>query len=207
MKTATTETLARERPRSFKDHEVKAILSGAKTQFRVPANEPETAYLDGRAKRLRIGCPCGLSGDRLWVRESFLPCTNGGYVDHKSIRDATYVCFRDGSQKFLSGGYYQEPPRDSGFNWPLGARWRPSSHMPKWASRITLEITEVRVERVQGISITDAEAEGVEWNRGPFRCGHTNPISAFRSLWDSIHGAGAWKRNDWVWAVSFRRIE
>lgn len=82
--------------------------------------------------------------------------------------------------------------------------------MPRWASRITLEITEVRVQRLNEISGPDAEAEGVEWNRGPTRAGHTNPISAFRSLWDSIHGKQPdrrWASNPWVWAITFRRNE
>jgi hypothetical protein len=72
-----------------------------------------------------------------------------------------------------------------------------------------LEITGVKVERLNKISMKDAEAEGVEWNRGPTRDGHTNPVSAFRSLWDSINGKRggcSCADNPWVFVISFRRI-
>lgn len=99
-----------------------------------------------------------------------------------------------------------------------GPRWRPSIHMPRWASRITLEVTDVRLERLQDISEEDAKAEGVatrclaEPDESP-ECsvGFRNPdgfaLDNFRSLWDAINGAESWDANPWVWVVSFRRLQ
>ena len=89
-----------------------------------------------------------------------------------------------------------------------GAGWTPSIHMPRWASRILLEVTSVRVERLQDISEADAVAEGVDF------AGHTDeimhdysPDERFSMLWESINGAGSWNENPWVWVVEFRRVE
>ncbi len=99
-------------------------------------------------------------------------------------------------------------------------KWKPSIHMPRWASRITLEVTGVRVERLQDISEEDAIAEGVEcWEeRGYddaqdfYRNYHTGgdlftAKASYRTLWESINGPGSWERNDWVWVIEFKRIE
>lgn len=88
--------------------------------------------------------------------------------------------------------------------------WKPSIHMPRWASRITLEVTGVRIERLQDISEADARAEGIEQSERtggwlPGNC--AAPEWAFRELWESINGAGSWNANPWVWVVEFRRIE
>ena len=110
--------------------------------------------------------PYGRTGDRLWVRETWGHNPEGpGYV------------------------YRSDGDFDMKFH---GDRWRPSIHMPRWASRITLEVTGVRVERLQDINEEDALAEGVE--------------HAFRSLWESINGPGSWDANPWVWVVEFRRV-
>jgi hypothetical protein len=77
-------------------------------------------------------------------------------------------------------------------------RWRPSIHMPRWASRITLEITGVRVERVQDITEEDARAEG--WDA---ETAGQHPYGWYRDLWESINGVESWGRNDWVWVLSF----
>lgn len=99
--------------------------------------------------------------------------------------------------------------------------WRPSIHMPRWASRITLEVTGVRVERLQEISEDDAKAEGVEpWVIGDgwreyglppsVEAAGTHPLrsarDSFASLWESINGPGSWKANPWVWVIEFRRV-
>jgi len=106
-------------------------------------------------------------------------------------------------------------------------KWRPSAHMPRWASRITLEVTGVRVERLQDISEADAIAEGIErgagfpgWYRGPlagdsaslqqagrdFKIPTAFPHLAYRALWESIHGPDSWDANPFVWVVEFRRV-
>ena len=94
-------------------------------------------------------------------------------------------------------------------NMPAFKMWKPSIHMPRWASRITLEVTGVRVERVQDISIADAMAEGVvecnESLRGLEPCMEWR--YAYEDLWNSINGPGAWDSNPWVWVVGFRRID
>jgi hypothetical protein len=82
--------------------------------------------------------------------------------------------------------------------------------MPRWASRITLEITDVRVERLQDISEEDAIAEGVKWfSSGAVECPGMpeTPVDAYRSLWEKISGSGSWEKNPWVWCISFKRTE
>ncbi|HBS3550839.1 TPA: hypothetical protein ACPXR4_005293, partial [Klebsiella pneumoniae] len=81
-------------------------------------------------------------------------------------------------------------------------KWTPSLHMPRWASRILLEITGVRVERLRSMSQDDARAEGVIAASGPMEAG-----LAFRELWDSIYGEVSWKANPWVWVIEFKRVE
>jgi len=91
-----------------------------------------------------------------------------------------------------------------------GCIWRSPIHMPRWASRITLEITGVRVEQLQDISDEDALAEGVNVHpdfHGKARDSIYSPIQAFRDLWESIHGPGAWEANPWVWVVEFQRVQ
>ena len=93
-------------------------------------------------------------------------------------------------------------------------KWRPSIFMPRWVSRITLEITDVRVERLQDISEADAIAEGVEYlpDVGGWRCymnergGYTYAVTSYRSLWESINGPGSWAANPWVWVIGYRRV-
>lgn len=129
-----------------------------------------------------ITCPYGIPGDRLWVRESHcigipgLP--NGmGIVPIKSeaIKPGMKVVYRQGSN------YGDDPPP-----------WRPSIHMPQWASRITLEITEVRVQKLGAITESDAQAEGVK------------STGEFLELWKSIHQI--WEPSLWVWVLAFRRV-
>ena len=93
-------------------------------------------------------CPHGKPGERLAVKETFLPCKEVGNRHPISIKEATYVCFRDGSQKFRAGSYYQEPPRTGRFNWPCDAIWRSSAVMPRWASRINFELTAVGIQQL-----------------------------------------------------------
>ena len=177
--------------------------------------------IDGEKK---IKCPYGESSDLLWVRETWRPASwdDDGlfrfeYRDGKTMQcniDAIPVtadfeewndrlwnqvsdeCERAGAPTNEEGGYVL----DSSTN-PI--RWRPSIYMPRWASRITLNVTGVRVERLQDISAPDAQAEGlnVPWK-------HT-PILDFQHLWDYINGKRpgcSWANNPWVWAVQFERV-
>jgi hypothetical protein len=134
----------------------------------------------------------GVAGDWLWVRETF------------EIRG--YGAIQDAELRYVSDGqvdYRRIGSDDADKNYrPARFRKIPSIHMPRWASRITLEITKVRVERLQDISEDDALEEGC-------RPGKRFPMCArgvYSDLWDSLHGKGAWERNDWVWVLEFRKL-
>lgn len=180
---------------------IRALLSGAKTQTRrvVKAGQVfgygpmdrwtwSSAIATEHAARF---CPYGKPGDRLWVKETWWERLDHGHgVDPNAVR---YVA--DG-----------EPPE--AYRW----RKRVSIHMPRWASRITLELTGVRVERLNDISEADAMAEGIRvrnhhrWGFAETGFDHNAPTHAFRSLWESISGEGSWSANPWVWCVSFRVV-
>ncbi len=232
----------RERPIPFSAPLVRAILEGRKTQTRRIVQSPAknmqragTTVIKHRppgdpwyrdhvwSMRNRMGvwgdyteadfralCPYGQPGDRLWVREAWQEICEAG----------------DGECHCLPPADEPEPNHrialraDEGWGWV--ETWRPSIHMPRWASRLTLEVTGVRAERLQAISQEDARAEGVvpltpphgsiapdqklssgeRFGDAPHRC-------AFACLWDEINadrGCG-WDINPWVWVVEFRRIE
>lgn len=152
-------------------------------------------------------CPYGHPGDRLWVRETW--CL--GDSNQNGLKISRYAAEDD--QR-----YWRVPSTEDFLKLSVRARsgaWIPSIHMPRWASRITLEITEIRVQRLQDISEDDAIAEGIPQNSGgcfypPGMDGSgqaaPNPQSTARSayglLWDSIHGHGSWDANPWVWCVT-----
>lgn len=169
-----------ERPILFSTPMVHALLAGAKTQTRRIAklNAAGRVEKGGRNWHVEdasavIACPYGHCGDTLWVRESFR-IEQRGNRQTGEIYDV-YVYRADSRMR---------PEFD-----PL--RYKPSIHMPRAASRITLKITDVRLERLHSISLDDCAAEGVaDWVQYGF-------------LWDSINGAGAWAANPWVWCVGF----
>jgi hypothetical protein len=149
--------------------------------------------------------PFGVPGDRLWVRETFY-CDDvfaGDYShgDEEQWRRETY---------YRADGELHDQMAEMTEDDPSAGRsyWRPSIHMPRWASRLTLEITDVRVERLQDISEADALAEGVdplEWSGGP---ANESARAAFRELWESLNAHRApWSSSPWVWVLSFRRVE
>ncbi len=214
----------KERPILFSGEMVRAILDGSKTQTRRPMKpQPEErtgdyakACGDGwswlcHSVQSMVGldedalphlCPIGAPGDRLWVRETW-GCTA---ADHPLCPDGRKPTEGD---KLV----YRANPADD-WQWRGGPGcgdfvWRPSIHMPKWACRLWLEVTSVRVERLQGISSRDAWAEGC-------RCGCTKPTPicrgnavAFSESWDAIYakrGAG-WKDDPWVWVVEFKVVQ
>lgn len=230
----------KERPILFSAPMVRAILEERKTQTRRVVNpQPEPVAFAWRFKGRDIGekiwpqevlqfCPYGQVGDRLWVREAF-----AAFVP---LPDVQY--YKTGIRKFepINGGgfsaarevVYRADGDDVTRPHPLNAtsRWKPSIHMPRWASRLTLEITEIRVERLQEITDKEAIAEGVPPEQhargeddisiafvrthlygimGPFGVGW--PRTRFAKLWSQINGPDSWDANPWVWVVSFRRVE
>ena len=148
----------------------------------------------------RIHCPYGTVGDRLWVRES---C----YISPKDFCDRDDCNWQDdtGYPRLISWSNSDgEAERD------YKIKKTPSIFVPKWACRTWLELTEVRVERVQDISVDDAIAEGAgDWiGECPLRDTRLCKTQLqFAALWESIYGDDAWDKNQWVWVLSFRKIE
>ena len=214
----------KERPILFSAPMVQAIREGRKTQTRrvCKASTISTSlegvdggvatfsrlYGDGPGHEVQedvyqLRCPYGKPGDRLWVREGFKRIASGevknGYGEVRygfayKADGATIWAPRTTIIHDLSGqpdtGPMQFQPRP----------WKPSIHMPRIASRILLEVTDVRVERLQDISEEDVIAEG-RLNEIIYGTGW------YRGLWESIDGAGSWDVNPWVWCVSFKMIE
>ena len=172
--------------------------------------------------------PFGAVGERIWVRETWATLGNedGCYVDWEDNlckgdeRSAARIYRASCEQRPGDYGLWSIP--DDAYWKPhtkehkFEGAWRPSIHMPRWASRILLEITDVRVERLNAISEEDARAEGIIdggcLNCGePEPCGCANPepdaTDAFAYLWQSIYGQESWNANPWVWVISFERIE
>ncbi len=160
-----------------------------------------------------ISCPFGGVGDRIWVRETARCEWQRG--DFKNAAFETGVTYKANGERqtFSSAEQHKTFPRRS--HAANGDRaWHPSIHMPRWASRITLEITDVRVERLNAISQEDAQAEGMEltgWRptySDPDSGGEAmTPYDNFAELWSSIYGDESWKANPWVWVISFKRVE
>lgn len=175
----------RERPVIFSGPMVRAILAGTKTQTRRVLREQAESYVGdllgqrfiypvvrGTAEPVPIRCPYGQPGDRLWVRETW-------------------------SREDVRGIMYRATDKN-----PSTLNWKPSIHMHRADSRLTLELTEVRVQRLLQISEEDAEAEGVE------PVGWEGHAGCFAALWDSINAkrGHSWASNPWVWALTFRRV-
>lgn len=196
----------RERPILFSAPMVRAILAGTKTQTRrawreQPPPGVRVGYVPGETR-----FPYGQPGDQLWVRETWLDarCTGVEVRDPHTLKRTSYAYGADTPP----GSYADQCRKD------YGLKWRPSIHMPRAASRIQLEVTGVRVERLQDISDADARAEGAVCvdeatgrevlfpdasKAGSWRLG-------YRVLWESINGPGSWDANPWVWVVEFRRL-
>jgi len=137
-----------------------------------------------------------LPGEQLWVRETWSADHAAFYPNFPVVYKADMAGFQ------IENGKVFSPEQNAWYPF----RWRPSIHMPRWASRITLEVVSVRVERVQEISEADAKAEGVtRLNCG--QLGMEKWSSAFRNLWIDINGHDSWEQNPVVWVVEFRRIE
>ena len=204
-----------ERPILFSGPMVRALLAGTKTQTRRVFKTrnggvwPHPNDLPGMQQVLRT-CPYGRPGDRLWVRETWMNLQGTG-IERVSGSNEDYAYGADTPK-----GSYGDDQRKC-----FGLKWRPSIHMPRAASRITLEISDRRVERLQDISEADAVAEGI------FRKVRGTPIGdmvetatggqliyadpsqareEYRRLWEQINGPGSWAKNPWVWVLQFKRL-
>lgn len=198
----------KERPILFSGPMVRAILEGRKTQTRrlVKADwiQSDRAPLEVAPGFFHFwcsgehACPLGEPGDLLWVRETHYLVRQQGKQDGAVI-EIDYKADPNHEQRMCP------------------QKWRPSIHMPRWASRITLEITGVRVERLQDISEADAVAEGIEFDPGEggvFHvsrvaggCWSDSAVGSFGKLWKSINGDDSWDANPWVWVVEFKRSD
>lgn len=211
----------RERPILFTPDNARAILERRKTQTRrLMKPQPwrvwgcgvrhgeavvsaHVRYQQGEAD-VWVACRYGAPGDRLWVREAHALVPATAYRGSTGVQQA--INPEEPSEAAVyKAGWDRSPP----------ARWRHAMHMPRWASRLILEIVAVRVERLQVISEADARAEG---------CGRAvdeddidgapdapAPAQTYRGgyrwLWDEINGRGSWDANPYVWVVEFRRVE
>lgn len=155
-------------------------------------------------------CPYGIPGDRLWVRECWTPDHRDFYPHFPAVYKADAAYDYDRNEK----GEVYSPEQKSWYPY----RWRPSIHMPRWASRITLEVVAVRVERLQEISEADSLAEGIH-QFGELEIYGYDPkgtpgtmigataTEAFFWLWQQINSLESWSANPWVWVVEFRKLE
>jgi len=198
-----------ERPILFSGAEVRAILAGTKTQARrIVKPHPDADGLvrlacqslwnDTDAREYR--CPFGVAGDRLWVKETWQHAKVQHCLCSQASEPVPCDDWQEGNGCRADRGQVVYGANGAGVR-----RWRPSVHMPRWASRITLEVTGVRVQRVQDISEEDAMAEGCAGDESGLT--DHGVKNEFAVLWNNIHGPGAWERNEWVFAVSFKRLE
>lgn len=212
----------KERPILFNDQIVRAVLDGSKTQTRriVKPQPPESItagafnptvvdrYGDEQPGAESFGawttdgewavrCPYGKPGDLLWVREahafSVVDPEGRSWHDNQENWDVIYRADLDQS----SGGWLDNEGNE------IPPPWRSSTNMPRWASRITLEITGVRVERLNSITDDDALAEGVDRTNTSIS-GYA--AERFKKLWQVIKGQDSWIKNPWVWVIEFKRI-
>ena len=194
----------KERPILFSTEMVKAILDLEKTQTRRPikpqllSGRSIKKYGDGNewvvyadydpiVSLYRFKCPYGQVGDRLWVRETWCcDCHDPETMSHNDID----VCFKASVET--------QPASD------FCTKWHPSIHMPRWASRINLEITNIRAERVQDISWEDIKQEGIDSNHDNYH----NDICYFTSLWNSVYASRGYsfESNPWVFPIEFKVV-
>jgi len=198
----------------MKDWEVRAIREGRKTQSRQIVKPQPTLFtpspstgcgpfyqqkgreffMDGASAAMN--CPYGQPGDRLWVRETW----SSDFAKHYP-HDCVWYAADDDRKKDITvrngvrGIFSPENQEHVPF------RWRPSIHMPRWASRITLEIVSVRAERLQDISEADALAEGIT------HITMNAPRIEYRWLWGNIKGSNSWDANPWVWVPEFKVVK
>jgi len=207
----------KERPILFSAPMVRALLDGSKTQTRRvvkqldPAMGACTTGNDGLPMPVCwayggpvLHCPYGKPGDSIWVRETW-------YCDHFEVQKGPYLEVPEAHELLV---YRADNERPYEAEQPV---WRPSIHMPRWASRILLEIVSVRVERLQDISDADIVAEGIDMAalaesqdrfdivcKGTGADGRATERTTWRDLWEST--GGDWEANPWCWAITFKRV-
>lgn len=213
----------KERGVIFNGEMVRAILDGRKTQTRrIMKLQPEILgsglrYITESRKQNEVGkyfwcisdalgmrarsavfaCPFGDVGDRIWVRET--------YRVHSRATDVATLVYRASVRNSWTEQTHRVPVAVC--NKPATPeKWTPSIHMPRWASRILLEITDVRVERLRDLSEEDAKSEGIIPSAGGVLPGWEYRIN-FRDLWMDIYGTDNWEANPWVWVIEFKRVE
>ncbi|HCM5084710.1 TPA: hypothetical protein N3K56_003911 [Klebsiella aerogenes] len=234
-----------ERGMIFNSEMVRALLDGRKTQTRRPIKWKQTRFTeigereDGskwpwsedaeHACDYWHPCPFGAIGDRIWVRETW------GVVSHELDEDGRIQSWMPDRPATVihempfGNGYYSGHAiyaADGDFTWGDDdgyedgrSCWKPSIHMPRAASRILLEITDVRVERLNAISEEDAMREGIDADRlaesqDNYDCiadhnmtGRPTAKGYFSDLWQSIYGEESWKASPWVWVIEFKRVK
>ena len=209
----------------FNGEMVRAILDGRKTQTRRPIKWKQTRFTeigereDGskwpwsedaeRACDFWHPCPFGAVGDRIWVREAFRV--------HSRATDVATLVYKASERNSWTEQTHRVPVAVC--NKPATPeKWTPSLHMPRWASRILLEITNVGVQRLQDISSGDAVREGicqlpasgrycVSLGDQYFGGASRSAKEVYSWLWSSIYGEESWKANPWVWVIEFKRVE
>lgn len=207
----------RERPIVFGPESVRAILAGSKSQTRrvikpqpvVNESElnichPERAHIPlservneaWQAGYIDADCPYGAPGDRLWVRERWAHFFKG------ETPGACVYLADAGTDRWR-----QAASEDFALNAWKGM-WRSPLLMPRWASRLTLEITEVRVQRVQDLTVADAEAEGIDPTPHAMKPSGIDMVLEYRHAWDALNAKRGfpWSSNPWVWVVEFKRV-
>lgn len=215
------------RPILFSGPMVRAILDGRKTQTRRVVNfdvyddrDAPPYWVDEEHDEQRDVrtdpplCPYGPPGDRLWVRETCQIYGHWKCVGVAKSGNQKWRFVEHASRQVLYMGDFIDSPKSKD---QLGMWTRTSIFMPRWASRIELEITGVRIERLQGISEADAQAEGLTksehehgtyWGIQHADVRERDPRGAFHRLWDSINGkAHPWASNPWVWVLEFKRVK
>ena len=203
----------RERPIIFDAESVRAILDGSKSQTRrvVKRTDAGRVKAPGTARNWHLddpdavkACPYGVPGERLWVRETWGAVSPDEHV--RPLRECA-IEYRADSGASHPGGWDNAPDDAEAL------RWRSPIHMPRWASRLTLEITEVRVRRIQEITDEEAIAEGVDdW--APLdgarltELARDVPRAQFHMRWDFLNARRgySWDSNPWVWAITFTRL-
>ncbi|ECP8217449.1 hypothetical protein F7T48_05485 [Salmonella enterica] len=203
----------KERGMIFNAEMVNAILSGRKTQTRRPIKWKQTRFTeiaerdDGslwpwaedceRGGDIWFACPYGEIGDRIWVQETFRV--------HSRATDVATLVYRASVRNSWTEQTHRVPIAVCDKP-ATPEKWTPSIHMPRWASRILLEITDVRVERLRDLSEEDAKSEGITPPAGGVLPGWEYRIN-FRDLWMDIYGTDSWEANPWVWVIEFKRVE
>jgi hypothetical protein len=218
----------KERPILFNGEMVRAILDGRKTQTRRivaekllqhtydcamnpttslrgtplcpiqdPGGSPGQMIQYPKQEAIESCCPFGKPGDFLWIRETWKPDPSWGQGQVRTplLSEGDNILYKS-----------TLPENHAKASW---CNWRPSIHMPRWASRITLKIANVRMERLNEISEDDAWAEGCQQGNPalPGMEGWDCAKDWYADLWESINGKGSWDLNPYVWGIEFKRVE